>query len=491
MKTTIPRSFIVLIGFFLCFVVACKKNTQPGGRDPLPPTPVTPVTPILSKYQLLQGWWKATQTYYPSGSYFVSSKIYFDSSGFYFQNVSPALATTATGKWSLIPTDSLVIELTAGWASPTVGKTIITKLTKDSLVFKLGTIIASYTKFDSAAFAAPSVSTIAGMGTSGYSGDGGPALSAQIQSGPLSTDGAGNIYVFGSNRVRKINVATGLISTVAGSGFPYYSGDGAPALNAGIASGGMAVDAAGNVYLTDYSNHVIRKIDAATGMINRIAGTANPFGGFSGDDGAAINAKINGPSSPVVDASGNLYFVDTQNRRIRKINTATGIITTVAGNGNGGSTGDGGPALQAALNTTAIAVDGSGNLLALESNNYKLRRINMSTGMITTIAGTGVKGNNGEGVSALSAKLNEVLGICSDASGNIYLGESFFDCRIRKISVTDNKIYTFAGTGFCGYTGDGSFATAFGVSNPGALHIDAKGYLYFSDEGRIRKIKTN
>ncbi|MCK7523902.1 MAG: hypothetical protein MZV64_42920 [Ignavibacteriales bacterium] len=229
--------------------------------------------------------------------------------------------------------------------------------------------------------------------TAGHGGDGGPATAARfwwVQG--LAVDGAGNLFMADSanDRVRKVTAATGVVTTVAGNGIDGSSGDGGPATLArlGYASG-AALDGAGNLYFADSNNSRIRKVSAATGIITTVAGDGTV--GFSGDGGPATAARLYQASNVTVDLAGNLYIVDYVNQRIRMVTAATGIITTIAGNGAGDFTGDGGPATQASLNTpNSVAVDGAGNVYIMDAGNYRVRKIDAATGIITTVAGTGV-----------------------------------------------------------------------------------------------------
>ena len=216
----------------------------------------------------------------------------------------------------------------------------------------------------------------------------------------------------------------------------------------------MAVDASGNLYIADTGNNRIRKV-SATGIITTVAG--NGSAGYSGDGGPATSAQLDGPEGVAVDGSGNLYIADTCNNRIRKV-SATGIITTVAGNGSAGYSGDGGPATSAQLSLPAgVAVDGSGNLYIADSGNNRIRKVS-ATGIITTVAGNGSPGYSGDGGPATSAQLNQPAGVAVDASGNLYIADSSNN-RIRKVSAT-GIITTVAGNGFDGYSGDGGPATS-------------------------------
>ncbi|MBD2701864.1 hypothetical protein IC229_14535 [Spirosoma sp. BT702] len=277
-----------------------------------------------------------------------------------------------------------------------------------------------------------------------------------------------------------------IISTVAGR---LNTGDGGPATLATVnAPEGVVMDASGNVYFTESQGNVIRKINAA-GIITTIAGTtAGP--GFSGDGGPATSARVNYPTSLAIDASGNLYFADYYNNRIRKISTS-GIITTFAGTGVYNYSGDGGQATAATFRDPyGVQVDASGNIYIAERYNHCIRKVG-TNGIITTIAGTGIAGFSGDGGLAKSAQLRDPTGIAIDASGNIYIGDRG-NWRIRKIN-TSGIITTIAGTGTQGLTGDGGQAISAQLSFFAAPTLDVSGNLYFADAyyNRVRKISTS
>jgi len=334
------------------------------------------------------------------------------------------------------------------------------------------------------------VSTVAGNGLAGFSGDGGSALSARLDTPTcIALDLAGNLYinVQKSNRVRKVDVS-GVITTVAGNGSTGYSGDGGPATAAALAGNwGMAVDAFGNIYISDQGNHRIRKV-SSTGIITTIAGTGTS--GFSGDGGPATDAKMNAPLGIAVDPSGNVYFSDSYNFCIRKINTA-GIITTFAGiPGSAGFSGDGGPATSAKLKYIwGLALDAAGNLYMCDAPNDRVRKVDAS-GIITTIAGSGTPGYDLDNVAATAAKLNRPLNVFVAGDGKIYIAD-YANNRVRRI---DNAgiITTIAGTGVGGFNGDGLPATATQIHHPLAAIADADDNVYLSDmlNSRIRKIST-
>jgi sugar lactone lactonase YvrE len=223
---------------------------------------------------------------------------------------------------------------------------------------------------------------------------------------------------------------SGTITTFAGNGTQGFSGDGGPATSAGLSyPGGVAVDAAGNLYIADTSNHRVRKV-STSGTITTVAG--NGTFGFSGDDGPATNATLSYPTEVAVDAVGNLYIADTGNLRVRKV-SASGTITTVAGNGIYGFSGDGGPATNASLVIPrGVAVDAVGNLYIADYGNSRVRKVS-SWGTITTVAGNGSPGFSGDGGPATSAALGYPRGVAVDAAGNLYIADTDNN-RVRKVS---------------------------------------------------------
>ncbi len=287
------------------------------------------------------------------------------------------------------------------------------------------------------------LSTIAGVGTTGFSGDGGPSTAAQLYYPyGVAMDPAGNLYIadWRNNRIRKVTVA-GVISTLAGSGAQGFGGDGGPATTAQLNYPTSVVgDAAGNLYIADTGNYRIRKVTPA-GIISTIAG--NGTSGFSGDGGPATSAQLGSlPGGVAVDAAGNLYIAD--NQRIRKI-TPAGAISTVVGTGIAGFSGDGGPAAVAQLNSPRnVAADAIGTLYIADAGNYRIRKVT-AAGVISTIAGTGTGGFSGDGGPATSSRLNSPSGVAVDAAGNVYIADTD-NSRIRMIT-TSGVITTVAGNG--------------------------------------------
>lgn len=317
-----------------------------------------------------------------------------------------------------------------------------------------------------------------------------PAVSAQLVTmGWIAFDTAGSFYFgqYQTSKVRKVS-SSGIISTVAGNGSSGFSGDGGPAIAAQLNyPTGIAIDKKGDVYIADANNKRIRKVDGTTGIITTIVGVGTA--GFSGDGGPAITAEISGQASLVFDTAGNLYIGDGGNGRIRKVDTF-GIITTIAGDGNWGFGGDGGPATSAQLSgLEAMHFDKYNNLYV--SNSIKIRRIDLTTGIITTVAGKDSTGYSGDGGPATNARITAALDVIPDACGNFYIPDEYSHV-IRKVDSL-GIIHTLAGNGVPGYTGDNGPAANAQLNNPRGVAMDAQGDLYVLDNSnaRIRKITLN
>jgi sugar lactone lactonase YvrE len=336
---------------------------------------------------------------------------------------------------------------------------------------------------------AQTITTVAGNGMALYAGDNGNATSAQIVSNSIALDNVGNLYIAGGSHAR-IRMVTGeIIKTIAGTGDLGSSGDGGQATNAELSDpAGIYVDIAGNVYFSDWGNPSIRKINTS-GLITRIAGTGT--GGYSGDNGTATDAKIS-PYGIVMDKSGNVYISDLGNHRIRKINPS-GIISTIAGMGVAGYSGDGGLATNAKLyNPGFLSIARDGNLYWPEWPNKVIRKLDMSTGIISTIAGNGIYGSNGDGGQATNASMMHPNGVAIDTSGNIYVAD--YDAHVvRKVEASTGIISTVAGIGTGGFSGDGGAATNAQLKRPNCVAFDKWGNLYINDAGnlRVRRINYN
>jgi len=332
------------------------------------------------------------------------------------------------------------------------------------------------------------ITTIAGTGFSGFTGDGGPAIKARIASVmSIAADTAGNIYFADGQRVRKITKATGIINTIAGTGVSGYSGDGGPAVNAQLAfPRRLAVDVAGNVYIADNNNNVIRKITAATGIITTYAGSG--AAGSGGDGGPATSAQLGYSNALTTDLAGNLYLSD--NNKVRKVDAATGIISTVIGTGAAGYSGDGGNAALATFyNVWYIFLSLSGNMFIDDRNNYVIRKVTGTTNVINTIAGNHSLGAGGIGGPVADAQIYKPMNVAVDSTGNIYLAD-YYNYKIYRIDAATDSIYTVAGTGNQGLSlQSGVPATSMSFTEPRALIVDAPGNFYFAANGTsIRKV---
>ena len=326
------------------------------------------------------------------------------------------------------------------------------------------------------------IDTLAGTGNPGSGGDGGPATEAEFRfPRSVALDPMGNIYIVDvrDHRVRRIDAA-GEISTFAGTGEDGYEGDGGPAIEAQLCyPSGVATDADGNVYVADSWNHRIRKIDT-DGVITTVAGMGAPYSG--GDGGVATEAQLAFPIAVALDAAGNLYIAEGTSHRIRRVDTE-GTITTFAGSGVPGHAGDGGMATLARLGYPAgIAVDPAGAVYIADSWNHRIRKVNTS-GVISTVAGTGNRGDRGDGGPALQARLAYPVAVATDTTGNLYVVSFAPDDgnhRVRKID-SGGTISAFAGAGVPGYGGDGDPAPAAQLAYPLGVATDAEGKVYIAD----------
>ena len=338
--------------------------------------------------------------------------------------------------------------------------------------------------------ASGTITSIAGRGGQrGFSGDGGPATAAALRAPrTMEADAQGNLYIVDTenHRLRKVDSA-GNITTVAGTGAAGYSGDNGPATAARLDNPhGVAADAAGNVYIADSPNQRIRKISPA-GIITTVAGTGSS--GYNGDGIQATAARLNYPKGVEVGPDGALYIGDANNHRVRRVDLSTGVITTVAGSGTRGATGDGGPATAARLNTPRnVAFAADGDLFIADDQNFKVRRVDAATGTIFTVAGTGVSGYSGDGGSATGARLNQVRDLAVDGAGNLYIADEK-NHRIRRVD-TAGIIRTFAGTGVAGFSGDGGPATSARIRAPRGVAVDRSGRILIGDTANhvIRRV---
>src|SRR5438093_1444496 len=328
------------------------------------------------------------------------------------------------------------------------------------------------------------ISPMSGKWKEGFEGDGGAASSASLN-GPrgVAVDPAGNVYIAdrGNSRIRKVDTV-GLISTIAGNGTSGFSGDGGLATAASFDAWSLAVDVSGNLYITDARNHRVRKVNTA-GIISTVAGDGGDI--FGGDGGPATATSVL-PVDIFVDPGGNLYLADAS-YRVRKVN-GDGIITTIACNGTSGFTGDGGPATAASCAPYRVARDSAGNLYVADGSSRRIRKVS-AAGIITTVAGRGNDQFSGDGGPAPLAELIQPLDVAVDPAGNVYIADEGSN-RIRKVN-TAGTISTIAGNGKDGFNGDGGPATSASLNAPRGIAVDAAGNVYIVDAGNLRIRKVN
>jgi sugar lactone lactonase YvrE len=361
----------------------------------------------------------------------------------------------------------------------------------------LQTLVSSTAFGSQAMVLGGAMDTSAGNGTQGFGGDNGPANTSELNDPfGVAADAAGNLFIadLGNNRIRRVDATTHAITTIAGLGSSGYSGDGGQASSAELNQPlGVALDGAGNLYIADADNDVVREINALTGIITTVAG--NGFAGFSGDGGPATSAQLFFPFRVAVDGNGNLFITDSSSA-IRRVDAVTGLITTVAGNGTAGFSGDGGSATAAQLaQPRGLALDANGNLFIADTVNMRIRNVAAATGIITTVAGDGqFDGNNiGDGGPARNAQLYSPAAVAVDAGGSLYIADSL-NHHVRLVSVATGLINTIAGAPNLGqglgFNGDGIPAPLANLAEPEDVAIDSAGNLYVPDapNQRVRRI---
>jgi hypothetical protein len=363
----------------------------------------------------------------------------------------------------------------------------IVKSGKKSRFFKILIFCAtllSYVGFSDCYY----IYTFAGTDVEGFQGNGGPATSAQFfyPSG-VAILITGEVYIADTfnNRVRVV-YANGTINTFAGNGYGApisggYSGDNGPAINAELnGPSRVAISSTGEIYITDTSNDAVRVV-YANGTINTFAGNGDP--GYSGDGGPATSAQLNQPSGIAISSSGEIYIADSGNNRIRIVYT-NGTINTFAGNGTRGYSGDGGPATNAELNyPNGLAISSTDEVYIADTDNNRIRII-YSNGIINTFAGNGAPGYSGDGGPATSAQLNQPLSVAISSTDEVYIAD-WNNNRIR-IIYSNGTINTFAGNGTRGYSGDGGPATSAQLNQPSSVAISSTNEVYIADSGNNR-----
>lgn len=356
--------------------------------------------------------------------------------------------------------------------------------------------------------AEPMIVSVVGIGTSGFSGDNGLSVNAELNTPTgIAVDKFGNLYIADrfNHRIRQVLTVTESITTIAGSGLTGPSNGGFGGDN-GLATeaqlnfpSNIVVDSFGNIYIADTFNNRVRMVMTGTQVITTVAGDGTEA--FGGDNELANAAQLQNPIDVAISKHGDLYITDSNNNRVRKVTLDTGVITTIAGSGsfghsNGDFAGDGGIATNAKLNyPTGVTVDKTGNVYIADSYNHRIRKVINPTGVITTVAGSGITGPGngsfgGDGGLATAARLNFPTGVDVDGVGNIYIADNG-NHRIRKVIASTGVITTVSGTGVSGYSGDGGIALEAQLSAPSAIVLDQEGKLYVADQSnhRIRVIE--
>ncbi len=333
------------------------------------------------------------------------------------------------------------------------------------------------------------ITTIAGTGARAFSGDNGQAVLANLNRPVrMAYDKAGNLVIADSenHRIRRVAL-NGTITTIVGTGVAGYNGDDIQASTARLNFPiGIALDDSDNIFIVDNNNNRIRKVTAASGVITTVAG--NGSSGDSGEGGAATAATFNEPQNVVVDTAGNLYISDIGNHKVKKV--TGGMIATIAGTGTAGFSGEGGLATAAQLNgPNNVSLDSAGNIYICDAENSRIRRITISNGFITTIVGTGTRGFGGDNGQATNASINSPVGAIVDAAGNLFFSDRG-NHRLRRVDGTTRVITTLAGTGIAGYNGDGISGLQARLNAPSGLAFGPGGRIILADRdnSRIRQL---
>jgi hypothetical protein len=364
----------------------------------------------------------------------------------------------------------------------------VSQFTISSLPAGVNTITASYGgTLQFAPSTTGTIVTAAGNGTAGYEGDNGPATAAGLNAPRhIAFDTAGDAFIADTANyvIREVVKATGEIITVAGDGVAGYSGDNGPATDAELnVPLDLAIDSAGDLFFSDTNNNVVREVVKATGNIITVAGDGT--GGYSGDGGPATAAELNSPRGIAIDSAGDLFIAENFNQRIREVVNATGHIITYAGTGIAGYSGDGGPATAAKIDfPLGLAIDTAGDLFIASNGDDRIREVVKATGDIITVAGNGTVGYNGDGGPATAAEISAATGVAVDSDGDLFLTD-YSNNVIREVVKATGDIITVAGTGTAGYSGDDGPATAAEMYAPLRVGVNPAGQVFEADGDNV------
>ena len=428
-------------------------------------------------------------------------KSYLTSNPTQFGRVKHALA------WMVALTASAAVVSCGGAAAPAQSESAAPSTAVDTTPSSSAVPAASIAPAAPAAITGD-LAAYAGTGNPRFTGDGGPASAAGLFAPfGLALDANGNLYLSTDNRVRKVEAGTGIITTVAGTGRNKYNGDGGPATEAAFAQPkGIDVDANGNIYVTERGSSVVRKIDGATGVVSTVAGggIGNKLQGLVGDGKPATEAFVREPLDVAVDSQGNIYI--SGDHRIRMVDAVTGIITTFAGTGARSFSGDGGPANEAGIaEPEGLTIDPSGNLFFADADNHRIRKVDSSTGNITTVAGIGVHsaksggsnhnevsvgrggtgyGYEGDGAAATAAKLQLPGSVAVDSAGNVYFADGT-GSRVRKIDAETGMVTTYIADETVRSSKTGKVSVRYGtIGQVTDLVITGRGSILMADTKR-------
>ena len=420
-------------------------------------------------------------------------------SSVYGQLVTLTATVTAAAPSAATPTGGTVTFMNGtvalGSATLTAGTAVLATTSLPAGTYSLSAVYngdgAEFLGSASDSAGGGTITTVAGDGARGFAGDNGAATAAMLAyPQAVAVDASGDLFIADgpNNRIREVN-SSGVITTIAGNGTAGYNGDGIQATAAKLFYPvGVALDGKGDLFIADMGNARIREVNLARGVITTVAGDGTA--GYGGNGGPATTAMLYRPYGVAVDGSGHLFIGDSGNDRIREVNLATGLITTIAGTGTSGHTGDGGPATAAELSfPEGIAPDSKGNLFIADQANDAVREMNLATGLISTVAGNGTGGYNGDGGPATAAELADPSDVVVDSSGDFYIAD-YNNNRIREVNSSTGFITTVAGNGTFGYSGDGGPATAAELRDPERIALGANGQLYVADmdNSRIREV---